>query len=124
MRTLTCITCPMGCSLSAEEGPGGELTITGNRCKRGAEYAKEELRAPKRTVTATCGINGDNSPVRRAPVKTAAPCPKEKIQDLLRDIYSAKIDLPVSRGDIIIADWMGLGINVIATRSLPGCAPE
>jgi len=110
--------CPIGCSLEVNEDPSGNLSVTGNRCPRGAVYAQEEIRSPKRTVTATCQINGEASSVRRIPVKTASPCPREKILALLDDIYKLKVTLPVKAGDILIADWNGAGINVAATRSV------
>ena len=152
MRELTCIICPMGCSLSvevaSEEGsvpnssPGSGLTITGNRCPRGAVYAQEEIRAPKRMVTATCRIDlpacevadkaagGAANEVcpsrsltsltapRRLPVKTNVPCPKEKINELLEDIYRLKVNLPVKAGQKLIADWKNSGIDVVVVRSL------
>jgi CxxC motif-containing protein len=129
MRSLTCIVCPIGCALSVEEGEKGAdgfpaLTITGNRCPRGAAYAKEEIRAPKRVVTATCAIEeeaaarrGMYAP-RRVPVKTADTCPKEKINALLADIYKTKVKLPVKAGDPVITDWQGSGINVVAVRQI------
>jgi CxxC motif-containing protein len=55
---------------------------------------------------------------RRIPVKTALPCPKEKINDLLADIYKTRVPLPVTAGDIVLADWQGTGINVIAVRTV------
>jgi len=130
MRELTCIVCPIGCSLSIEETSSSSslasLTITGNRCHRGAAYAEEEIRAPKRVVTATCGIaltpevpgSRALTAPRRIPVKSSAPCPKEKILELLKDIYSLKLSLPVKAGDRLITDWKGSGIDVVAVRSL------
>ncbi|GHU89498.1 molybdopterin oxidoreductase [Spirochaetia bacterium] len=137
MRSLTCIVCPIGCALSVEEGEKGDdgfpaLTITGNRCPRGAVYANEEIRAPKRVVTATCAIVEEVNSVavesitvhrgmyapRRVPVKTEKPCPKEKINALLADIYKTRVKLPVKVGDTVIADWQGSGINVVAVRAL------
>ena len=133
MVELTCIVCPMGCSLSVEEGPADSsglpaLSVTGNRCQRGAVYAREEIRAPKRVVTATCAIGGmdgtasgfrrDLYAPRRIPVKTAAPCPKEKIAALLKDIYNTTVQLPVQAGDTIIENWKGEGINIVAARSM------
>jgi len=130
MRELTCIVCPIGCSLSVEEEPKPEglpsLTITGNRCNRGSAYAEEEIRTPKRVVTATCGIAfkpeelaaGGLTAPRRIPVKSSAPCPKEKIIELLEDIYSLKLSLPVKAGDRLITDWKGSGIDVVAVRNL------
>jgi CxxC motif-containing protein len=124
MRSLTCIVCPIGCALSVEEGPEAALSISGNRCPRGAVYAQEEIRAPKRVVTATCGIAGaiagvalDSGP-RRVPVKTQQACPRERINDLLADIYKTRVRLPVKAGDAVITDWQGSGINVVAVRDL------
>jgi CxxC motif-containing protein len=118
MRNLTCIVCPIGCSLTVNEDSNGNLSVTGNRCLRGGAYAMEEIRAPKRTVTATCQIDKEAASVKRVPVKTASPCPKEKIPALLEDIYKLKITLPVKTGDVLINDWKGEGINVVATRTI------
>jgi CxxC motif-containing protein len=119
MRSLTCIVCPIGCSLEVDESSGFDaLSVTGNKCPRGAAYAVEEIRAPKRTVTATCAINGEAASIRRAPVKTSSPCPREKIPALLDDIYKVNITLPVKAGDIVIADWNGSKIDIVAARSL------
>jgi CxxC motif-containing protein len=128
MRNLTCIVCPMGCSLTVEEGAVGtdglpSLSVTGNRCKRGAAYAQEEIRAPRRVVTATCGVracgtDGGLYAPRRVPVKTIAACPREKIPALLADIYQTQVSLPVKAGDTVIANWKGEGINVVAVRTL------
>jgi len=118
MRNLTCIVCPIGCSLTVDEDQSGNLSVKGNRCLRGSSYAMEEIRAPKRTVTATCRIDKDAASVKRVPVKTASPCPREKIPALLDDIYKLKVTLPVKTGDILIEDWKGEGINVVATRTI------
>ncbi|MDR0316047.1 MAG: DUF1667 domain-containing protein, partial [Treponema sp.] len=67
MKELVCIVCPIGCSLRVEEGPAATdglpaISVSGNRCPRGAAYAQEEIRAPKRMITATCAISGaDNN---------------------------------------------------------------
>ena len=121
MRELTCIVCPVGCSLTADIVCAGGLqtvNVTGNRCPRGAVYAQEEMTDPKRVVTATCAVSGGGQSVRRIPVKTSAPCPKEKIPFLLKDIYKIKIELPVKTGDVIIENWNGSGINIVAARSV------
>jgi CxxC motif-containing protein len=118
MRNLTCIVCPIGCSLTVNEDSSGNLSVTGNRCPRGGSYAMEEIRAPKRTVTATCQIDKESASVKRIPVKTASPCPREKIPALLDDIYKLKITLPVKTGDVLIKDWKGEGINVVVTRTI------
>jgi CxxC motif-containing protein len=123
MPELTCIICPIGCPLNAGADGSGAVTVTGNRCPRGAAYAAEELRSPKRTVTATCAIAGaGRAGPQRIPVRTRAACPRERIPELLKDIYALSVSLPVRTGDVVIADWKGTGIDVAAARTLT--APE
>jgi CxxC motif-containing protein len=55
---------------------------------------------------------------RRLPVKTAAPCPREKIPALLAEIYRLEVRLPVKSGDVILPDWQHSGIDVVAARTL------
>jgi len=131
MQDLTCIVCPIGCDLEVKENSSpNDLSVTGNKCPRGETYAIEELTAPKRTVTATCRIEeeltrGHVEPsvrgtefIKRLPVKTSIPCPKELIPDLLNDIYKIKVSLPIKTGNVIIKNWNGEGINIVATRSI------
>ncbi|MDR2743485.1 MAG: DUF1667 domain-containing protein [Treponema sp.] len=120
MRTLTCIVCPIGCTLTVGEEP--ELPVSGNRCPRGAVYALEEIRSPKRVVTATCGIAGGSGAgeggLRRVPVKSSVPCPRENIPELLVDIYKIRAALPLKSGDAVISDWRGTGLDVVAVREI------
>ena len=42
-RNLTCIVCPRGCQLTVELGADGAvLSVTGNTCPRGKQYAIDE----------------------------------------------------------------------------------
>ena len=52
-RNLTCIGCPMGCQLTATVENGAVVSVSGNTCKRGEDYARKECVAPMRTVTGT-----------------------------------------------------------------------
>ncbi|MCL2181048.1 MAG: DUF1667 domain-containing protein [Treponema sp.] len=117
MRSLTCIVCPVGCSLDVDDSEPENISVTGNRCQRGTVYALEEIRAPKRVVTATVRIEGSAGSVRRVPVRTSSPCPREKIPELLNAIYSMIVPVPVMAGDIVIAGW-DEGIDVVATRTI------
>jgi CxxC motif-containing protein len=118
MRTLTCIVCPIGCTLAVGEEP--ELPVSGNRCPRGAVYALEEIRSPRRVVTATCGVAGGakEGGLRRVPVKSSVPCPREKIPELLADIYKTRVTLPLKAGDAVISGWKGTGIDILAVREI------
>jgi CxxC motif-containing protein len=105
--------------MEINDSANGNLSVTGNKCQRGEVYALEEIRAPKRVVTATVSLTEiGHSSVRRIPVKTTFPCPREMIPALLQDIYKTKVSLPVKAGDVIIAGWKEQGIDVVATRTV------
>lgn len=119
MRELTCIVCPLGCRLTVAEESSGAISVAGNRCPRGAVYAEEEIRSPKRVVTATCRLAAaGNGPTRRVPVRGSAPCPKEYVDQLLADLYALRVSAPVARGSVLVSNWRGLGIDVVATRTV------
>ncbi len=126
---LICITCPMGCHLSIDRQSDGSLAVTGNRCPRGVKYASEELLAPKRMVSATASVAGGGSrhglgDIARLPVRSSAAYPKQEVPEMLAAIYALRVKLPVTRGDVLIHDFKGSGIDVIATRTLGTGAPR
>lgn len=115
IKELTCICCPMGCALKAEvDTQGNVISVTGNTCIRGENYAKSELTAPVRTVTTTM-ISKSGIPI---PVKTKDPIPKEKIFEVVKAIKSISPGLPVRMGDVMIADVCSTGVDIVAARTI------
>ncbi len=109
-RTLTCIACPLGCTLSVELEGKSVLSVEGNTCKRGREYAISECTSPVRTVTTTMKCkNGD-----LVSVKTRKPIPKDKVFEAMEIINSTVATLPVCVGDVLIKDLFGS--DVVATQ--------
>jgi CxxC motif-containing protein len=122
MTEMICITCPLGCHLEIERLSESEIAVTGNRCARGEQYAQEEILSPRRVVTATCRCKatvGDSIyRPRRIPLRTKGNFPKERIPELLKLIYGMELSLPVARGQVVIADALGTGVDVIVARSM------
>ena len=113
VRELTCIICPKGCMLKAElDEKGKVLNVTGNTCKKGAEYAENECTNPMRTVTSTMRCS-DGTVI---PVKTVTPIPKADIYKCMDLINKGVVTLPVCIGDIVIADVFGSNIAVTENR--------
>lgn len=111
-REMTCIVCPLGCSLKIELSNKGEVfCITGNTCPRGAKYAETECTDPQRTITTTLRCE-DGSMVT---VKTDRSIPKNKMFDAMKKINGTVVKLPVSIGEILIHDVYGS--NVVATQN-------
>ena len=114
-QMITCINCPIGCRMTVNVDNGQVVSITGNGCKRGREYAAQESVAPKRMVTAVVSVTGRKTPVS---VKTRTPIPKEKIFDCMAAIENAKIEPPVRMGDVICKNVCDTGVDVIATKTV------
>ena len=106
---LTCIMCPMGCSLEIEKN-GKDLQVSGNSCVRGEVYAKEELTAPKRIVTTLVKLKDGGV----LPVKTTKPIPKPMIFYIVAEV--GKLVLNKGKmGDIIIRNVLNTGADVVIT---------
>ena len=114
-KEIICIMCPNGCRITAEEKPDGGFDLQGYKCKKGRNYAKKELTAPVRVLTAVMASDYEGRPV---PVRSDRPVPKEMMRDLARRCLEEKAVLPVSIGKVIIPDILGTGVNMIATRSV------
>ncbi len=113
-KELICICCPMGCNMTVELDGEKIVSVTGNTCKRGADYAVQELTAPTRTVTTTVRTPDGVS----IPVKTKDPIPKDRIFDCVKEIKSASVTLPVHVGDVIAENVAGTGTDAVAARSV------
>ena len=112
-RDMTCIICPRGCALRVEID-GESLTVSGNGCPKGKQYATDECTNPTRTVTSTVRV--ENREDTMVSVKTASPVPKDKIFEVMRLIRAKSVCAPVGIGDIIIKDVFGT--NIVATKNI------
>lgn len=118
---MTCIMCPNGCEIRAVKNADGSVTVSGNRCPKGKDYATEELTAPKRTVTTTVRIKSavvNNAEVRALPVRTDRRIPKEKIVDVMTALKDTEASAPVSVGDMIVHDVAGTGADIVACANI------
>ena len=62
-KKLTCICCPLGCSIEADMQGGSVVVVRGNGCPNGEKYAHTELTAPVRTLTSTVALANSKSGV-------------------------------------------------------------
>lgn len=112
---LTCIICPRGCELEAEE-KNGQWTVTGNECKRGETYALQEARNPLRTLTTSLPVTGGD--YEMVSVKTAEPIPKGTIPEALKALKNLTLAAPVDMGQTIVPNIAGTRVDLIATRQV------
>lgn len=115
-KELICIGCPLGCNLTVQMLNGKVLSVSGNTCKRGEDYAIKEMTDPRRIVTSTIPVKDGELPV--VSVKTASDIPKNKISECLAQLKNVEISAPVKIGDIILENVAGTGISVVATKNV------
>lgn len=114
MRNMTCIVCPMGCQLQVELDGDQVVSVSGNTCPRGKQYAIDECTHPMRTITSTARTkNGEV-----IPVKTNRTVPKELMFECMKEINKAVVKLPARVGDVVIENVLGTGSDVVVTANM------
>ena len=109
---LNCILCPNGCRLRYE----ADGSISGNRCKRGAEYALQERTTPMRTLTLTLRTESG----ALVPVRTDRPIPREKLMEAAGKLQT--IVLPgrdITCGETLMEDFYGAKVIACANWKAP-----
>ena len=112
-RDMTCIICPRGCALKVEI-ENENITVSGNSCPKGKQYAIDECTNPTRTVTSSVRV--ENLEDTMLSVKTENPVSKDKIFEVMRLIRAKSVCAPVKIGDVIIKD--AFGTNIVATKDI------
>ena len=69
-----------------------------------------------RNIATSILVEGGEMPL--ASVRLSAPIPKAKIFDVMNEIRKVKRTAPVHEGDVVIENVLGLGSNVIVTRTV------
>ncbi len=115
-RTYTCILCPNGCEIEVTLENGDIVSIKGNLCDKGRDYVGQEVLHPVRNIASSVLVCGGELPL--VSVRLTAPVPKERIFDVMAEIKKQQLIAPVHRGQIVIQNVLGLGSDVIATKSV------
>ncbi len=115
ITNIICVTCPKGCTLEVRH-EGAMVTEIKPGCKRGHEYAHNELVDPRRNVATSVRIRGAVHPL--LPVYTSAPFPKKLISQLLVEIRRAEVESPVKMGEIVLENILGSGIDILSSRDM------
>lgn len=111
-KDFTCVVCPQGCRITATIDEGKVVAVRGNGCRRGEAYVRTEAVHPMRGISSTVRLRGCMRPV--APVKTACPIPKEKIFAVMAEINALTLAREPIRGDTVIKNAAGTGVDVVA----------
>lgn len=115
-QELICICCPMGCRLTVQMDD--KISVTGNLCRVGIEYGIQECTNPVRILTTSVKVEGEDGKIAMLSIKTASPIPKDRIFDCLNAIKTLRLKGSFDVSDIIIPNILGLGVDIVATRSV------
>ncbi len=108
-NTITCIECPIGCTIEVEVEDGKILSVVGNACPRGKMYAENEVICPKRVLTTTVRMQNG----KLLSVKTDAPIEKSKTFAVMQTVNGVHPDGDIKIGDILVKDIVD-GVNLVA----------
>jgi CxxC motif-containing protein len=136
---LICLLCPVGCELEVRR-EGEALNVRGSQCDKGVEFAQDEVLHPKRNLATSIPARTEAGAAGTLPARTEAGAagtfpargtaarmisvrlsdcvPRDAIFPILAEIAKLRPPLPVRRGQVLIADVLGTGVNVIATRTV------
>lgn len=106
----------MGCEAVVTMERRKAVKTEGLACSRGEEYVVGEVEAPMRDFFSTVSIEG--GVVLVCPVRSTGPIPKDRIMDCSGKLAELAIPAPIRIGDIVMYNILGLGVDLIATRSI------
>lgn len=112
-KTVTCITCPLGCDIVVTGEGETIVSIEGAACKRGVEYAKNEYANPLRILASLVKVEGAGVPL--VPVRSKRPIPKDRIFDIMEKVRAVTLAAPVHADQVVITDVCGTGVDIVAT---------
>ncbi len=111
VREMTCIICPRGCQMTVEYEGKTVLSVKGNACKRGNDYAVAECTCPTRTLTTT--VMTESGEV--VAVKSNKAIPKELLFDAMKQINALRIKNDMRQGDVVVANILDTGADIVVT---------
>lgn len=112
VKEIVCIVCPNGCRIRCEQRDG-RLQCSGQKCKRGTDYAIAELTHPMRSLTTSVRTIFPDAPV--VSVRTEGEIEKSKLIDAAKALGQLIVDHRIKIGDIVAENICGTGVNVICT---------
>ncbi len=113
-KQLVCINCPLGCRLDVQLDGETVLSVKGQACRRGEDYARQEAVQPMRVLTALMRTASD----RPFSVKTDAPIPQALLLHCAAQLARLRPSEPIAFGDIVAENICDTGSNVVATSQV------
>jgi CxxC motif-containing protein len=93
------------------------VTVTGNACPRGEEFGRQEAILPMRPLVTSIRVSGGLRP--RLQVCGTEDIPLTRLLEAMNVLDTLTVEAPVAAGQILVQDFLGLGVDVVAREALP-----
>ena len=114
-KYFCCTTCPLECKLTVNvDATGAFVAVVGNRCPRGADFARQELVMPLRVLTTTVRIAGGGG-VSLLPVRSDRAFDLGKHALAVQGLHRLCCQAPVRMGDVVARGIAGTEAAMLAT---------
>jgi len=119
VKCLTCNVCARRCYLSAilgaepdqEGNQGRTISVSGNACSNGLDYARDELLDPRRVISTSVATTFPELP--RLRVTSQGGIPVDRLLEAMAALDGITVAVRLQQGDIVVEDLLGLGIPVV-----------
>ena len=119
---IICILCPLGCRMDVKIHGTEVKSVQGNQCKKGPKHAEKEVSFPGRILTTT--INTDIPEMPLLPIRSNQEIPKDQLMACMVEISKQPVSGPVKIAQPIIKNILGLGVDIVASRTVPFNLPN
>jgi len=87
------------------------ISVSGNSCSNGLDYARDELLDPRRVISTTVATTFPDAP--RLRVTSGCGVPVDRILEAMAALDEVTVTVRLKPGDIVVEDLLGLGIQVV-----------
>ena len=102
--------------MSVDVENGRVVKVTDSQCPKGEKYAISEIENPSRILTSA--VSGLGLSFKMIPVRTDNPIPKSRIFEAMKEVKKIRVKRPLSAGEVLVKNFLGLNINLISTRKV------
>ena len=113
---IICILCPLGCRMDVELHGTKVVSVEGNQCKKGPKHAEKEVSFPGRILTTT--IKTNHPEMSLLPIRSNKEIPKDQLMACMKGLSGHAVKGPVNLGDPVIQNILGLGVDMVACRTM------
>jgi CxxC motif-containing protein len=119
-KFLSCPHCARGCSLDVLVD-NESVTVSGNACPRGEVFGRQEAIMPMRPLMTSVRAAGGIRP--RLQVCGSGDLPLARLLEAMEALDALTVAAPVKASQVVLHNLLGLGVDVVATETLPEAMP-